>query len=96
MSGTHRGEVTLDAAAVGVGQVEKVYIGTTRQQEQDGSFGSHRSEEVHFARLDVSVPPVRQPGQINWPRRGGRVDPQTQFLTTDEEFTNPALLFAPI
>ena len=85
MSCAHRGEVTLDAAAASVGTVEKVYIGTTRIQEQDGSFGSHRSEEVHFARYDVSIPPDRQLGEINWPRRGAVADPQTQFLTTDEE-----------
>ncbi len=85
MSCTPRGAVTLDASAAGVGTVEKIFIGTTRIQEQDGSFGSHRSEEVHFARYDVSVPPNRKLGEITWPKRGGRIDPTTQFLTTDEE-----------
>ncbi|MEO6301211.1 MAG: alpha/beta fold hydrolase [Paracoccaceae bacterium] len=85
MSCAHRGAVTLDASAAGVGTVEKVFIGTTRIQEQDGSFGSRRSEEVHFARYDVSIPPNRQLGEINWPRRNEAIDPQTQFLTTDEQ-----------
>ena len=93
VSCTQRGTVTLDASAAAVGKVEKIFIGTTRIQEQDGSFGSHRSEEVRFARYDVSIPPDRQLGEINWPRRGGRVDPQTQFLTTDEEVYQSSVTF---
>ena len=80
-----RGAVTLSSAAVGVGKVEHVFIGTTRVQAQDGSFGSRRSEEVRFARYDVSVPPVRELGAIKWPRHGTGGNPQTDFLTTDEE-----------
>lgn len=81
---TQRGAVTLVPAAAAVGQVAQIFIGTTRQQDQDGSFGSHRSEEVRFARFDVSVPPDRKLGEISWPKRGAKVDPQRQFLTTDE------------
>ena len=65
--------------------MEKVYIGTTRIQDQDGSFGSKRSEAVRFARYDVSIPPNRKLGEINWPKRGAAINPQTQFLTTDEK-----------
>ena len=90
---SHRGEVTLDASAAGVGTVEKIFIGTTRIQEQDGSFGSHRSEEVHFARYDVSIPPDRKLGEINWPKRGRPVDPETEFLTTDEEVYQSSAAF---
>jgi esterase/lipase superfamily enzyme len=79
-----RGAVTLDPQAVAVGEVEKIFVGTTRQQDQDGSFGSHRSEEVRFARYDISVPPDRKPGEINWPPRHGKADPRKHFLTTDE------------
>ena len=81
---TPRGVVTLDPQAARVGQVEKVFIATTRKQEQDGSFGSERSERVNFARYDVSVPPNRTLGEINWPPRHGRADPRKHFLTTDE------------
>ena len=79
-----RGHVTLDPQAVAVGQVEKIFIGSTRKQEQDGSFGSYRSEQIKFARFDVSVPPDRKLGEINWPPRHGRADPAKHFLTTDE------------
>ena len=81
---TPRGTVTLDPAAARVGQVEKIFIGTTRQQEQDGSFGSHRSEQVRFARYDISVPPERKLGEINWPPRHGTANPKRHFLTTDQ------------
>ncbi len=79
-----RGVVTLEPKAVRVGQVEKVFIATTREQEQDGSFGSHRSEKVSFARYDISIPPNRTLGDINWPPRHGRPDPRKHFLTTDQ------------
>jgi esterase/lipase superfamily enzyme len=82
---TPRGAITLDPAAASVGQVQRVFVGTTRRQEQDGSFGSGRSEQVRFARFDIAVPPDRTVGEINWPPRRGRIDPQRQFLTVDEK-----------
>ena len=95
MACTPRGAVTLQPAAaqvgaaqVGaaqVGTVEQIFIGTTRKQEQDGAFGSHRSEDVRFARYDVSIPPNRSPGEINWPQRGATPNPARHFLTTDQE-----------
>lgn len=81
---TPRGKVTLDASAASVGQVQRVFVGTTRRQEQDGSFGSGRSETVQFARFDISVPPDRNLGEINWPPRQGQINPKTQFLTVGE------------
>lgn len=79
-----RGIVTLAPEAAAVGDVQSVFIGTTRKQEQDGSFGSGRSEKVTFAKYDISVPPDRQLGEINWPPRHGRANPTKHFLTTDE------------
>mgnify|MGYP000580525007 CR=1 FL=1 len=84
MACTPRGEVTLDPAAATVGQVQRVFIGTTRGQNDDGSFGNKRSEAVRFARYDISVPPDRKLGQITWPPRHGAINPEKQFLTTDE------------
>ena len=90
---TPRGQITLDPAAVTVGEVEKIFIGTTRAQDQSGAFGSKRSEEVRFAQYEVSVPPDRKPGNIKWPLRGQKVDPQKHFLTTTEQVyqTTPRL-----
>lgn len=92
MGCTPRGAVTLEPAAAQVGTVEPIFIGTTREQGQDGIFGSHRSQEVRFARYDVSIPPIRTLGQINWPKRGAVANPARDFLTTDQEVyqTSPA------
>ena len=53
-------------------------------KNDDGSFGNKRSEAVRFARYDISVPPDRKLGQITWPPRHGAINPEKQFLTTDE------------
>jgi esterase/lipase superfamily enzyme len=81
---TPRGEVTLDPQAAKIGQIQKIYIGTTRAQDADGNFGNSRSEAVHFARYDISVPPDRKPGEIKWPPRHGKADATKQFFTADE------------
>jgi esterase/lipase superfamily enzyme len=81
---TPRGMVTLDPQAALVGQIQKIYIGTTRAQNADGSFGTTRSEEIHFARYDISVPPNRKLGEIKWPPRHGKADATKQFFTADE------------
>ena len=86
---TPRGEVTLDPQAASVGQVQQIYIGTSRAQETDGSFGNKRSEKITYARYDISVPPDRKLGEIKWPPRHGKADPTTQFFTTDDCHCSP-------
>ena len=90
---TPRGEVTLDPQAATVGQVQKIFIGTTRKQDANGNFGNIRSEAIRFARYDVSVPPNRDLGEIKWPPRHGKIDPQKQFLTTDQIVYQTEALF---
>ena len=46
MSCTQRGSVTLDGSAAAVGKLDWIFSGTTRIQEQDGIFGSHRLAQV--------------------------------------------------
>lgn len=79
---TPRGTLTLDPKAAAVGDVTPVFIGTTRQLAQEG-FTSDRSETVQFARYDISIPPNRKLGEINWPPRGVRPDARKHFLTTN-------------
>jgi esterase/lipase superfamily enzyme len=93
MACTPRGAVTLAPEAAAVGAVEPIFIGTTRAQEQDGSFGGHRSQDVHFARYDVSIPPVRTVGDINWPARGSTPNPARHFLTTNQEVYQTSAAF---
>lgn len=80
-----RGKITVDPQAATVGQVEEVFVGTTRGIDPaTGSFGSARSEAEHFARFDISVPPDRTPGSIKFPREGVKPNPRTDFLTTHQ------------
>lgn len=90
-----RGEITLDPAAAGVGTVESVYVGTSRSAaaEPAEEFSSDRSPQLRYTRLDVSVPPQRVPGDITWPRRHGRPDPEKDFLTVHQDFYPGAASF---
>jgi esterase/lipase superfamily enzyme len=69
-----------EAAEVGV--VRQVFVATTRGIDENGNYSGKRVEAVSFSRFGISIPPVRSAGEIKWPRRSGKVDPQTQFLTT--------------
>jgi esterase/lipase superfamily enzyme len=78
-----RGEITLYPAAKNVGKQETIFVGTTRAVDPaTGSFGDQRSRTMSFARYEISIPPVREVGRIEWPGKNGKIDPETQFLTT--------------
>lgn len=76
--------MTLAPAAAAVGAVEPVFVGTTRALGADG-FGPDRAAEMRFARYDISIPPRRKPGEINWPGRLAQPDPERHFLTTGSQ-----------
>lgn len=81
-----RGTIVVDPAAAKVGQVEEIFVGSTRAIDADtGTFGRGRSEEEHFARYAISVPPNRKLGEIKFPGRHAKPDPQRHFLTTEQE-----------
>lgn len=91
---TPRGEITLFPAAEGVGETQTVFVGTTRgsEPEDDRSYSFERSRETRYARFDVSIPPLRQPGEITWPEPGRIADPESQFLTTERRaYPEPAM-----
>lgn len=82
---TPRGQITLDPQAASVGQIQTVFVGTTRLIDPEtGRYGTQRSEVMQFARYDVSIPPDRSRGEIKFPRRGAKPNPKTDFLTTSE------------
>lgn len=87
---TPRGEITVYPAAAEVGSTRSVFVGTTRgtDPETGEEFGRVRNPTARFARIDVSIPPDRSLGDIVWPRRNGRPDPQTDFLTTRQDIYN--------
>ena len=44
-------------------------------------FGQARSYTTNFSQFDISIPPERAPGEVDYPR-GDNVDPRTQFLVS--------------
>lgn len=41
-------------------------------------FGTNRAKNLTFGRVDISIPPIHEPGQIEWPR--GTPNPAKHFL----------------
>lgn len=76
---TPRAQIVVDPGAGAVGQVQHIFFGSTRGDEE-----SARSEQVHYGRIDVSVPPIREPGSITFPQQGEKPDPRHHFLVTDK------------
>lgn len=80
---TPRGEMVIDPQAAGVGEVNSVFVGTSRKLVASNlQFSAARSEHMALARYDISVPPGHASGRIEWPKRNHAPDPATQFLTT--------------
>jgi esterase/lipase superfamily enzyme len=77
-----RGALTLDPQAALVGEVRPIFVGTTRAAAPSGEYDGGRSDHVTYARYDVSVPPERAEGEINWPPKHAKADPHKNFLTT--------------
>ena len=75
-----RGEVTLYAGAGDVGEVQRIFVGSTRDlNPATGRPSGARSEDMLFGRVDVSVPPDREAGSVNYVGRKDP-DPQVHFL----------------
>ena len=80
-----RGQITLDSHAATIGAVQTVFVGTTRMIDPETRrYGNGRSEVINYARYDVSIPPDRALGEIEYPRKGSKPNPKTDFLTTSE------------
>ncbi|MBL9054497.1 MAG: alpha/beta fold hydrolase [Tabrizicola sp.] len=78
-----RGDFTLAPSATGAGQPEEIFVATSRTEGPDG-FGFERSETAYFLRYDVSIPPERELGELNWPPRTRKPDAVRDFLLLDE------------
>lgn len=80
-----RGQVTIDPAARGVGTIEPIFVGTNRNFDAaTRTFGTNRTPTLSLARLDISIPPNREVGEIRWPKKNRAPDPQTDFLTVEQ------------
>jgi esterase/lipase superfamily enzyme len=86
-----RGVVSLVPGATAPGAVlQTVFVASNRQEAAQGApnlfqtrFGGVRDPQLRFARLTLSIPPVHQPGQIEWPGED-RPDPARHFVVTQE------------
>jgi len=82
---THGNEalVPVRASVPGAEHVT-IHVATTRSPEEGAPryFGTGRSEDIHYARYVVSVPPNHEPPKIEWPK--GRPDPRTSFVVLSE------------
>ncbi|SPH23526.1 hypothetical protein DEA8626_02590 [Defluviimonas aquaemixtae] len=83
---TPRGAIVIMPDSAKIGVTEPVYIGTTRAADPETGelFSGKRNQSTRFARLDVTIPPEREPGEIKWPRKNRPPDPGTEFLTSRE------------
>lgn len=90
-----RGALTVDPTAGSTGLVESIFVGTTRSVDPEQQvFGTQRLRDATtFARYDISIPPDRNPGEINWPPKQGRADPGRHFLTTGAVLYDNAAAF---
>jgi esterase/lipase superfamily enzyme len=60
-----RTDAPIVPAALNIGTNETVFVGTTRQQEPDGTFGISRSADLQLLKLQISIPPERDLGTIS-------------------------------
>lgn len=85
---SERGYTPTRPQALEVGKPYTVFAATTRQQDEDGSFGFGRSDRIRLLELTVSIPPEREPGQLDFGYSDP--DPTTQFtMAGRHEFSSP-------
>ncbi|MCX7301097.1 MAG: alpha/beta fold hydrolase [Rhodobacterales bacterium] len=86
MSCAQRGTLTIAADPMGVGSSETIFVATSRGIDPETqTLGGERAVNESFAVFNVSIPPNREEGEINWPPRGEVADPATDFVTTRAE-----------
>lgn len=74
---TDRSFTPVMPSALAIGESKSVFVGTTRAEEPDGSFGFRRSAELRHLELTVSIPPTHEPGTLNFAY--ARPNPLHQF-----------------
>lgn len=88
-----RGEFSFLEGATG-GKDQEIFVATQYQQDQPlQNFGARRSKVVNYAAGTISIPPVHEVGQIEWPRRA-KPDPKRHFVVTSVELIDSSKAFA--
>jgi esterase/lipase superfamily enzyme len=62
---SNRTAAPIVPSALSIGTNRTVFVGTTRIEESDGTFGVRRSSQLQLLELDVSIPPNRNVGTIS-------------------------------
>lgn len=73
---TSRTDAPIVPQALSIGDLRKVYVGTTRAFEE-GVYGFGRSEDLTLLDVTVSLPPGREVGEISY--GGANPDPRKDF-----------------
>ncbi|WP_245706526.1 alpha/beta hydrolase [Ruegeria marina] len=83
---TDRSFTPVTPEALEIGSPATVFAATTREQEQDGSFGPERTERLSLLELTVSIPPDRRPGRLDFGY--GQANPEKQFILAGQKVFN--------
>jgi len=79
-----RGTITYFPGAGQIGDVQSIFVASTRELDDDGAPTRNRGGELLFGQVGVSIPETREPGEINWPQRA-TPDPAKHFLVDNYE-----------
>lgn len=69
-----RPNIEIFPQSVTVGTKVPVFVGTNRRENAKHVYRHKRSEEMRFARVDVSVPPAHETGRLEMGRRTAKPD----------------------
>jgi esterase/lipase superfamily enzyme len=75
---SNRTAAPIVPSALSIGTNRTVFVGTTRVEENDGTFGIRRSSQLQLLELDVSIPPNRDTGTISDGQN--KPNPQKDFV----------------
>jgi len=78
---TPRPDIAVSAEAAQVGTVRPVYIGSTRAPGGAEIYRNQRGSALSFARVDVSIPPAHEPGEIEMTALDP--DPARHFMASE-------------
>lgn len=76
-----RGELRFAPEAAAIGNVQRIFIATSRADDGSEVYSSARGYELRHARFDISIPPEREMGSLPWPRKNEASDPRKHMLT---------------
>lgn len=66
---------------------EQIFVATTRARSEEPGifFDGARADTLSFARAEITIPPVHEPGRLERPRRGAAIDPARHFAASGVE-----------